>query len=164
MPSIDLAPYRNAIAERLCKPCAEGSDAGVCCRPGGDPCALTAHADVVVEAFTRLGRGRQPDDYSRAIERKMCDVCQQDHTGHCSLLELMIDIPDERMLQIVDVILDVHEGNADVDDDDRLCEKQNAHEDDRQLRSRKAKGRNRVEFRHVRRLGVGQEGDESKDG
>jgi len=109
MATLDLAPYADAIAARLCRPCAEGTAEGVCCRPGGDPCALTAHADVVVEAITRLGRGRTPDEYSQALERKLCPRCNSAETGYCSLLELMIDVPDEQLMRIVDVVLEVHE-------------------------------------------------------
>lgn len=109
MRTLDIRPYARAIAEQLCRPCDEGDDRGVCCRPGGDPCALTAHADVVVEAVTSLGRGKTPDEYSRALERGMCPHCNSAETGYCSLLELMIDVPDEKLLRIVEVVMDVHD-------------------------------------------------------
>jgi len=109
MTPIDLAPFEEAIAARLCRGCTQGDAMGTCCRPGGQPCALTAHADVIVHAFTRLGRGRTPDEYSRALERSMCPTCASDVSGYCSLLELMIDEPDAFLLEVVDVVMDVQE-------------------------------------------------------
>ena len=109
MTTIDLRPFERAIAERLCRGCKQGDARGDCCRPGGQPCALTAHADVVVRTITRLGRGRTPDEYSAAFERSLCTTCDRDVTGYCSLLELMIDKPDAYLLRIVDVVMDVEE-------------------------------------------------------
>lgn len=105
----DLEPFERAIAERLCKPCAQGDAKGACCRPGEAPCALTAHTDVVVRTITRLGRGRTADEYSNAFERSLCSSCESDAHGYCSLLELMIDKPDAYLLRIVDVVMDVAE-------------------------------------------------------
>lgn len=109
MTPIDLAPFEEAIAERLCRRCTQGDAEGACCRPGGQPCALTAHTDVIVHAVTRLGRGRTPDEYSRAFERSMCPTCESDAAGYCSLLELMIDKPDAFLLDVVDVVMGVQE-------------------------------------------------------
>ena len=109
MTTIDIAPFEQAIAEQLCKPCAQADDSGECCRPGRQPCALTAHADVIVRTVTRLGRGKTADEYSHALERSLCPTCRSDVTGYCSLLELMIDKPDAYLLRVVDVVLGVQE-------------------------------------------------------
>ena len=106
MKRLDLPPFAAAITERLCVPCADGDDEGRCCRPGAQPCALTAHADLLVQAFTSLGRGKTPDEYSSALERLLCPLGRRDETGYCSLLALIIDVPDERLMRIVRVILD----------------------------------------------------------
>ena len=109
MKTINLQPFEHAIADRLCRGCTQGDDAGDCCRPDGQPCALTAHADVVVRTVTRLGRGRTADEYSAALERSLCPRCERDVTGYCSLLELMIDKPDAFLLRVVDVVMDVQD-------------------------------------------------------
>ncbi len=109
MTTKDLGPFERAIATQLCTRCAEGGAGGACCRPGGQPCALKAHVDVIVEAITRLGRGRTADEYSRAFERSMCPVCVSDVTGYCSLLELVIERPDAYLLRIVDIVMDVED-------------------------------------------------------
>ncbi len=105
----DTSPFAMAISEKLCRPCGEGDARGRCCRPGAQPCALTAHVDLLVEAFTALGRGRTADEYSQALERGLCPHCVRDETGYCSLLELIVDAPDDELLQIVDVILTAQE-------------------------------------------------------
>jgi hypothetical protein len=109
MTTIDLRLFENAISDRLCRPCAQGDEKGACCRSGEMPCALTAHTDVVVRTVTQLGRGRTADVYANAFERSLCTTCESDATGHCSLLELVIDKPDAFLLRVVDVVMDVQE-------------------------------------------------------
>ena len=110
MTTTDLRPFEQAIADHLCRPCAQGDDKGECCRSGEAPCALTAHTDLVVRTVTTLGRGRTVDVYANALERSLCTTCERDATGYCSLLELLIDKPDAFLLRVVDVVMDVHEG------------------------------------------------------
>lgn len=104
-PSRDLAPYERALAEHVCRPCAERDVSGRCCRGPGDPCVLRAHTSVLVETVTRLGRRATPDEIGTALGRRICTVCAADAKGYCSLDELLIDAPQQYLEKVVETIL-----------------------------------------------------------
>lgn len=107
-----LAPFERALSEHVCRPCGQRDERGRCCRGGDDLCVLRAHAELLVETVTRLGRRATEDELSRALERRVCAVCAADPKGYCSLDELLIDAPPGYLRKVADVILGVHEAGA----------------------------------------------------
>ena len=105
--SAQLAPYRLAIAEKICSFCNDRDGKGGCARPTDDPCALHVHLDLVVESI--LGVGESPDvaPYVAALRAKTCPHCRQDEAGKCTLRELAQCAPDAYVLPVIEVIEDV---------------------------------------------------------
>ena len=104
-----LAPFRKAIADSFCAQCAERGARGSCCRPGGDPCVLRAHTEVLVDTVTTLGRGKTADEIAQTLARRVCTVCPKDDKGYCSLSELLVEAPDNYIDRLAEVILTTHE-------------------------------------------------------
>ena len=105
--SAQLAPYRKAVAEKICSFCNDRDGRGGCARPDDDPCALHVHLDLIVESI--LGVGERPDvaPYVAALRARTCPHCRQDEEGQCALRELGQCAPDAYILPVIEVIEEV---------------------------------------------------------
>lgn len=104
MATVDLAPFRAAIEERICRHCVDRRFDGTCARPKEDPCALVTHLDALVEAVLAVGPSDQISDYVAALRGRLCPTCHQDGEGNCALRKFVDCALDAYVLMVVQVI------------------------------------------------------------
>ncbi len=102
--TLDLAPYRTAIHEKICSFCLDHDEEGGCRRPADEPCSLVNHLDLVVPAILSVGRSMKIDDYVAALRQQVCPNCREDDHGRCELRKLSDCALDSYLLRVVDVI------------------------------------------------------------
>lgn len=105
--TLDLAPYRAAIRERICAFCIDHAGLDHCGRGKDDPCALLEHLDLIVPAI--LGTRRSPDvgDYVKALRDRVCPRCRDDLSRSCPLRSLAACPADSYLLPVIEVIEEV---------------------------------------------------------
>ena len=102
-----LAPYRKAIEEKICRLCNDRDVHGKCSRLIEDPCSLNAHLDLVVESILSVGESPDVEPYVKALRARTCPQCRQDEIGYCPLRDLAQCAPDAYLLPVIDVVEDV---------------------------------------------------------
>jgi hypothetical protein len=102
-----LAPYRDAIRDKICAFCNDRNLHGGCGRPQDDPCSLNVHLDSIVVSILSVGQSRDVADYVKALRVKTCPHCRQDEAGHCALREFSGCATDSYVLEVVDVVEEV---------------------------------------------------------
>ncbi len=106
-PIPDLAPYRQAIEERICSFCLDHSHDGMCSRPKDEPCAVSTHLAELVHVVLTTERRTDVEGFIERLRTELCPTCNQDDIGHCPRRELAHCAVDSYILPIIDVIEDV---------------------------------------------------------
>jgi hypothetical protein len=80
-----LRPYREAIRQRVCVVCLDGTDDGRCGLEGSLTCAIDEHLPGLVAAVLDVGE-HHDGAYAAAVEARVCSRCShRDALGLCHL-------------------------------------------------------------------------------
>ncbi len=107
MRAAELDTYERAIHEQICLTCPKTLPDGTCPRPDQRQCALSMHLEPVVDSILGLEQSAAAEDYRRAFEDHLCEICPVDETGYCSLIELIGSATDDDVGRLAYVIRNV---------------------------------------------------------
>ncbi len=81
----DLMLYREAVQEKICTKCIDGSGTGTCRLGNHEDCGLTLHFSKVVAAILSV-KSDNLESYVQALQHDVCSFCKhQSPEGVCSL-------------------------------------------------------------------------------